>query len=631
MALGPAWIQENFKPAVEIIERSLDLEGGMPLGPSRKPVSLKRWLRLSLSGFAASLILAMAWGVWPLLLKFQEGERNLHAIKAYHLLLTTANRISAERGPSNVVMSIEPGSDAAATRRLTEFRAVTDLSLDTALGMDRQWAEPFIFQAIAQTISDAHDELVAARAEVDRIAAMPAGSRSREDVRQAVNGMIEVVDHYQTALDTGAQALALLGPIVAGSTMVAQSVSDLREFGGRIASHIIPSVSRGERLTEDEIERFYRAEGRLLEINRLLGTQRLFSADPEFQPLAQDIGQQFFGQGLGLLRRIVAEGKAGASYSIEPSQLTALYVPHLKPLEDMRNLYLSHMIGMFEERRATALSRLGLTLLGSLLCLGAAFWFLGSVRRKILLPLLTAQEAVVSLAGNRSIERMSLDSSISEMRTLFSAVSVLATKINERRRLMEDLRVQAETDRLTELANRRGFDSMTEDALRHGRAGHLGIMYFDLDHFKSVNDKLGHQAGDALLVEVANRLRSQCDARVCLARLGGDEFAALVQGLDEGEQRGLAKRIVGRLAEAFEIDGHRTHIGVSIGIAIWRDAHLDFETLCRQADMALYEAKAQGRNGFRVFHPRMEMAFRERAIEQAARMEHERGGLDAAA
>lgn len=603
----------------------------MPLGPSRKPVSLKRWLRLSLSGFAASLVLAMAWGVWPLLLKYHEGERNLHAIKAYYLLLTAANRISAERGPSNVVMSIEPGSDAAATRRLTEFRAVTDLSLDTALGMDRQWAEPLVFQTIAQTISDTHDELVAARAEVDRIAAMPAASRSREGVGQAVDGMIEVVDDYQTALDTGAHALALLGPIVAGSTMVAQSVSDLREFGGRIASHIIPSVSRREKLTEDEIERFYRTEGRLLEINRLLDTQKLFSVDPEFQPLAQDIRQQFFGEGLALLRRIVAEGKAGTSYSIEPSQLTALYVPHLKPLEDMRNLYLSHMIGMFEERRATALNRLGWTLLGSLLCLGAAFWFLDSVRRKVLLPLMTAQEAVVSLAGNHSIERMTFNSSIIEMRTLFSAVSVLATKINERRRLMEDLRVQAETDRLTELANRRGFDTMTEHALRYGRAGRLGIMYFDLDHFKSVNDKLGHQAGDALLVEVANRLRSQCDARVCLARLGGDEFAALVQGLDESEQRGLAKRIVHRLAEAFEIDGHSVHIGVSIGIAIWRDAHLDFETLCRQADMALYEAKAEGRSGFRVFHPRMEAAFRERALEHAARKQRESGGLDAAA
>lgn len=594
------------------------------MGFWQRDISLKRWLRLSLSGFAACLVFAMAWGVWPILLKYRESERHLQSIKAYHLLLTAANRMSAERGPSNVVLSIEPGSDAAATRRLAEFRTTTDLSLDAALGMDRSWADPSFFRAIARTIADTRAELAAARAEIDRIAAMPAAARSYDGVRQTVDGMIEVVDHYQAALDTCAHALAGLGPIVAGSTMVAQSVSDLREFGGRIASHIIPSVSRREKLTDGEIERFYRAEGRLLELNRLLDTQRLFSVDPKFQALARDIHEQFFGEGLDLLRGIVAEGKVGGTYSVEPSQVTALYVPHLKPLETMRNLYLSHMIEVFEERRATALNRLGITLLGSFLCLGAAFWFLESVRRKVLLPLLTAQDAIVSLASNHSIERMSLDSSISEMRTLFSAVSVLATKISERRQLVDDLRVQAETDGLTGLANRRGFESLAAHALRHARPERLGILYFDLDHFKIVNDQFGHQAGDTLLAEVANRLRFLCDERVRLARLGGDEFAAIARDFDRAELTLLAERIVQSLAQPFDLEGQQAHIGISIGIALWRNAALDFEALCRQADMALYEAKASGRNGYRLFQEDMEESFRDRAFEKRGTADDDR-------
>ena len=599
----------------------------MPSGSIRKHVSLKAWLRLSLSGFAACLIAASGWIVWPVLSDYRDSERNLRGIRAYHLLLTTANRISAERVPSNI--GISEMTLASDPGRLAEARETTDLSLEAVLGIDRTWGEPALFETISRIVLRTHAELSEVRAEVDRIIAMPTTSRTPKAVQDAVDRMIMVSEDYQQALDVAAEALGSLDPFLDGVTMIAQGVSDLREFGGRIATHIISSVIRRQPLTDVQIQRFQQADGRLLEVERLLKTQVLFQNDPEFRELTKTVHDEFFGKGLPFLRGLVFQGQAGKSYSVEPRQMRAIYLPTLKPLEDIRNRYLSLLIDTFEQRRHAALARLCLTLFGSLLLLGAAFWFLDSVRRKILLPLLTAQEAVVSLAANHSIERMSFDTSISEMRTLFSALSVLAAKINERRRLMEDLRVQAETDRLTELANRRGFDAMTEDALRHGTAGHLGILYFDLDHFKSVNDKLGHQAGDALLVEVANRLRSQCDARVSLARLGGDEFAALVQGLNESEQRGLAQRIVGRLAEPFEIDGHQTHVGVSIGIAIWRDAQLDFETLCRQADMALYEAKAQGRNGFRVFHPRMEAAFRERALQQAARKE--RGGLDAAA
>ncbi len=157
----------------------------------------------------------------------------------------------------------------------------------------------------------------------------------------------------------------------------------------------------------------------------------------------------------------------------------------------------------------------------------------------------------------------------------------------------------AYADPLTGLPNRRLFS----DELRHMRAqaaregATFTLLLIDLDHFKQVNDTLGHDAGDALLVEVARRLRECVRETDRLARLGGDEFAVLLSKTDdEQDVEQIARRIVDSVAEPIEFGSHQMRVGASIGAAAFRGAQASDEALYKQADLALYQAKSAGRN-----------------------------------
>jgi diguanylate cyclase (GGDEF)-like protein len=133
------------------------------------------------------------------------------------------------------------------------------------------------------------------------------------------------------------------------------------------------------------------------------------------------------------------------------------------------------------------------------------------------------------------------------------------------------------------------------------------VMMVDLDEFKAVNDTLGHPAGDQLLIEVGRRLQSTIRETDVLSRLGGDEFAIIQE--DEPNQHegavGLAHRIIDAITRPFDINGHQTSVGTSIGIVLAPEHEAEPEGLLKRADLALYEAKAKGRNDFRVFQPEM--------------------------
>jgi diguanylate cyclase (GGDEF)-like protein len=195
--------------------------------------------------------------------------------------------------------------------------------------------------------------------------------------------------------------------------------------------------------------------------------------------------------------------------------------------------------------------------------------------------------------------------------------------ITERRRAEAEIVHLARHDALTGLANRTLFTEKLEAAsANHGPDGGFAVIMIDLDKFKAVNDKLGHPAGDRLLVEVAERLRSSARETDVLARLGGDEFAIIQQaGSDPQEGAvGLALRIIDAIARPFDLDGHWASVGTSIGIALAPEHGTDPEDLLRKADLALYDAKASGRNDFRLFQAAMiEVADSQRMLESELR------------
>jgi diguanylate cyclase (GGDEF)-like protein/PAS domain S-box-containing protein len=173
----------------------------------------------------------------------------------------------------------------------------------------------------------------------------------------------------------------------------------------------------------------------------------------------------------------------------------------------------------------------------------------------------------------------------------------------------------ARHDFLTDLPNRYSLTERLEHEVqrigRHG--GWLAVLLLDLDHFKGVNDHFGHGVGDKLLVEVAQRLRDSARRGDTVARLGGDEFAVLqpdVRGLEPPAD--LAMRLIRSLTPPFEISGQRIYTGASIGIAMCPDGATDGPAVLKQADLALYRAKEEGRNGFRFFEDSMNVEIQKR-------------------
>jgi diguanylate cyclase (GGDEF)-like protein len=166
----------------------------------------------------------------------------------------------------------------------------------------------------------------------------------------------------------------------------------------------------------------------------------------------------------------------------------------------------------------------------------------------------------------------------------------------------------ARRDDLTGVSNRTAFLEKFERQLAgsEGRGRLLSLHWLDLDRFKEVNDSLGHLAGNALLVEVASRLMAEFGAEGIVARLGGDEFA-IVRAVDvEADAEPIAQRILSLVAQPVEFRGRRLHVSASVGVAVAPPGEADADTLLKNADLALYRAKEDGRNTYRVYAPEMD-------------------------
>ena len=215
-------------------------------------------------------------------------------------------------------------------------------------------------------------------------------------------------------------------------------------------------------------------------------------------------------------------------------------------------------------------------------------------------------------------------------RELRETVDNLHREINERKADQERIYWLAHYDALTGLPNRTLLAERAQQAIRVAQEGQtpLALIFLDLDHFKHVNDSLGHRVGDALLVEIAKRLRAVVRERDTVSRLGGDEFILLLPGANAHG----AARVAGKLQEAsrqhYQIGHHELTMAPSMGIALFPQDGTDFDTLTQSADVAMYRAKLDGRNTFKFFTPEMQaQSVRALQLENALRRALERGQL----
>ncbi|WP_248305367.1 EAL domain-containing protein [Devosia sp. 1566] len=191
--------------------------------------------------------------------------------------------------------------------------------------------------------------------------------------------------------------------------------------------------------------------------------------------------------------------------------------------------------------------------------------------------------------------------------------------ITEQRQIEARIRYLARHDALTDLPNRVQFlEEMANAEAAIGRGEQAAVLYIDLDHFKGVNDTLGHAVGDELIREAGMRLWRTTRDNDLLARLGGDEFALLLRSVSsEADVAKVANRIVKAMAAPFTIGEHQIDISASVGIAMAPQDGVNTDTLVKHADMALYKAKADGRSTFHFFETGMDEELQQRRSIEA--------------
>jgi len=201
-------------------------------------------------------------------------------------------------------------------------------------------------------------------------------------------------------------------------------------------------------------------------------------------------------------------------------------------------------------------------------------------------------------------------------------------RADEKNEADERIEYLASHDSLTDLPNRETFNELLREAIdtaqRHDHR--FAVLFIDLDRFKVINDSLGHEAGDLLLLEVANRLRGALRASDVVARLGGDEFVVILDQCGEiDDVQRIASGLLTALARPMELAGHECHTTASIGIAMYPANGSDAQTLTKNADMAMYLAKEDGKNGYRFFSKEVKTQSIERlSLESALRRALER-------
>jgi diguanylate cyclase (GGDEF)-like protein/PAS domain S-box-containing protein len=213
-----------------------------------------------------------------------------------------------------------------------------------------------------------------------------------------------------------------------------------------------------------------------------------------------------------------------------------------------------------------------------------------------------------------------------------SAIVVNYRDVSQRKETEKQLEYRAHYDSLTGLPNRLLFRDRLVNSLSHARRNRVGlaVMYLDVDHFKLVNDALGHSFGDVLLADIARRLQTALRASDTISRIGGDEFSILLPEVTHADAvAGVARKILDSLSRPFTVEGHDLFVTASIGISCYPADGDDVETLLKCADAAMYRAKELGRNQAQLFTASMnERYVRRLALEQHLHHAAERDQLE---
>jgi diguanylate cyclase (GGDEF)-like protein len=572
------------------------------------------WVSMQLQAqlrVGAGLLLAVAAGISGYVFMgyadaYQQSTHNLLTLESYNEVLKAGNAVSAERSPSNILLSLDQDSGsvyALTVTQMADARHRTDLAL-AQLQQLVQILPPTNPERAA--LARAQQSLAQGRAGIDRLVQRPPSDRSPQALQDTIDEMIAarkevdpfIHDFYNEALQNT--------PNQAGIVQMARILSDLREYGGRIGSMLIVPLSTPEPISPARQLVLATLRGHINQLHRLM-PERIEPSDQghdAIDDMRAQVEHGFFGHTLPLIDQLVAH--SGPHYTLRAAAFTGQIMPDLMDLEKLENLFMQRALAQVAKVRND--DRRHMLLSGAYLL---AFYFfllavLRAAERLVIRPLLLARQEIINLA-NGDLRRTPRAGFSAEVRALHEALDTLRKQhihsmqlVVERDELSKALRRQAHTDALTGLLNRHALEEITGDLSAEPvrLSKDRGLILIDVDYFKPVNDEHGHIAGDLVLREVAGRIMRLVAAPHMAFRYGGEEFAILTNGLPMKELCLLAETIRHAIAHD-EILVHSTlrlAVTASFGVAKGDARILTWLDLLNAADTALYQAKAQGRN-----------------------------------
>lgn len=525
----------------------------------------------------------------------EANRASLSKLMAFRQVMNAANRISAERGPTNAVLGEEPSPDSPSRQRLREFRANSDAALTRVAA----------FSALKPSVEELRRTLALARQQVDGLTAVPFSARSNAEITATIETMFGVYDATQPLVGAAMTDLLANEPDLVGRALVMRMLGELREYAGRLGSHLVIPIAHGEPMSFERRAAFEQTRGRVVELWHLARQQTGTNPDPAVAAAHKAASERFFGGGMALLGRMLEASRSG-EFGVTPAQFTDQIVPSFAPLEQLRDAFVTATITDLRAKGTAAQRALWAVAAATGLALFVELTLLVASQKLLFGPLLAARGRIVALANGEVEAPIATTGMQGEMHRLFEALDALRRRLiernaldNERATLTAQLKRQAESDGLTGVLNRGALERLAASLTEMGAGPErIGLILLDIDHFKLINDNFGHAAGDEVLKETARRLCATLRQDDIVARFGGEEFAILLLDQDNEQPADIAERL--RLAlqyPHFPLEGGQSvEVTASFGTALVENRAGAWAQLIAAADAALYRAKAAGRN-----------------------------------
>lgn len=533
----------------------------------------------------------------------------LAAMGVLNKALVAAEKVSFERGPSNGVLGDGDHRDPAKLAKLVHARAVSDAAmtaLDEAIAAAPQTPQT---RRAAEVLRRAHAQLEAGRLAVDNVAGMPLAHRTPVLVMGAVHAMFDIVPIVMSAAEVLSRDAGDSYPQLADTLVAARLAAELREYAGRLGSQFTAALTTGKPLARLEEQGAWEMRGRVYELRNLISGRVVApGTDPRILAANQTMDAQYFGDDLAFVDSVERASELHRPYGIDTAQFAARYVPAMGTIVTLRDVLVASAVENAAARHARAVRYLiGIVVFG-LIALGLVCAVLVVMRRRVIRPLVTTTRVITGIArgeletivpvGNRRDEISAVLGAVETLRQ--NSVEKAALEV-ERQGLIDELRISSTTDFLTGLTNRRAFvesaQTQLASARRHGLP--LSLIMLDIDNFKDVNDRYGHDAGDVVLIALAALAKAEFRVGDIVCRYGGEEFAVLAPHCGGEAAMLMTERVRAAIAE-MPIplsDGRSILVTASFGIVVAPDdADVGLDALVHAADEALYRAKAAGRN-----------------------------------